>query len=88
MNRIFAVVAVLSVLGCASVDYKREVTDEFTPPAGTTPEQVKKDWAGCRQTMMSTTGWTAWTTGQYDEHFAVCMEAKGYSVRKSAPPPR
>jgi hypothetical protein len=86
MKRLAAVLAALAVLGCAPADasYKRDMTAEFTPPAGRTPEQNKQDWGDCRLKTASSPG-TVYTD-TYDRIFTVCMESKGWALNPKYKP--
>jgi uncharacterized lipoprotein YajG len=78
MTRLVALFAALAVAGCATIDYKRQVTDEFVPPADKTADQLKQDWAGCNLSTATTKG--SATASVYDQVFQLCMESKGYRL--------
>jgi hypothetical protein len=85
MTRRLAVLAVaLSLVACASIDYKRQVTAEFTPPAGRTEDQAKQDWAGCNLSTSTTAGSAVKST--YDSIFQLCMESKGWKLNPAYKP--
>jgi hypothetical protein len=77
-------VLLLAIVGCATIDYKRDVTTEFTPPTGKTSDVVKQDWAGCNLSTATTQG-TA-SKSVYDSVFQLCMESKGYVKNPSSKP--
>lgn len=78
MTRRLALVAALLVSACATIDYKRQVTDEFVPPADKTADQIKQDWAGCNLSTATTKG--SAQVSVYDSVFQLCMESKGYRL--------
>jgi hypothetical protein len=84
MTRALAVVVALSLAGCVSIDYKRQVTDEFTPPAGRAPDQAKQEWAQCNLSTATTQG--SATKSVYDSLFQLCMESKGWKLNPSYKP--
>lgn len=81
MHRFAALAAGLAIAGCATTDYKRQVTDEFLPPAGRPADQVKQEWAECNLTAATTKGSAA--ASVYDSVFQLCMESKGYRPNPS-----
>jgi hypothetical protein len=85
MTRNFVGAAVLlAVLGCATIDYKRQVTNEFIPPAGKTDDQAKQEWAQCNLSTSTTSG--SANKSVYDSVFQLCMESKGWKVNPDYKP--
>ena len=79
-----AALAALSLAGCVTIDYKRQVTDEFIPPAGKTTDQAKQEWAQCNLSTATTQG--SATKSVYDSIFQLCMEAKGWKLNPAYKP--